>query len=608
MMEITPGTSGTGPALPDLASDLAPPPTVSALPPALLKPQIIEAVVLRNTLLPPSGNPQQPSTLSQALLGAGVAAGASASGTTNVTANGTANTASPASNVASNLQQSLQSSAQATLLAAVRPTTNAANSQIDPQLRMPLLQTNQPNRSANLFRVVLQWQGQRIELVSPQPLPTATPLQIQVTSRNEFILRNTAFAALTTPQGNATETPAGTRVQLSTQPLSLSGSATGSPSNLTLATSGRASSARPLPGAAIQTQAALPSALPASAASSTAMPPTLSSPTVSPQQRLQQLMTPLVRENLPRQQPLSVLIPALRQLITPTQLSRMPPALAHAVLNLWQSLPTPKQLQQPATLKQALSRSGSFFEAAVATARAAKAPESAELPELSVPRILGTDLKAQLMVLLTILKSRPNVSAPPSESAPMPTEQDSTYKKPQIHDNNLAMAANKKDLSTDSLLQQLGKMLEGGLSRIHLNQLDSVLSRHPTSDTTTNIPTWVMEMPLQTQYGQQHVGVRIEEHNRKQENKKYKQWLVQLSFDLHELGKLAATLSIVEHSVGATLWAEREQTHHTVQREMNSLRKGLEAVGVNVTEMHCRLGIPPERSSLIGRGLVDTHT
>lgn len=589
-MEIIPGSSGAGPVLPDLAASLADIPTVAALPSALLKPQIIEAVVLRNALLTPAtpgGNSQTATpTLSQTPASIGV-----------------------------NLQQSLQSSTQATLLAAVQtnPLTNPQGSpqstlqgtpQTNVQAQLPLLQTSQSNISTNLFRVVLQWQGQRIELVSPQPLPIETPVQIQITARNEFILRNTAFAALTTPQGNAATAAASTQVRLSSQPTPLAGALTSAPagaipstaSHLPLTLSPAATETRNVAGV---TQPSSPT----SAALTSATPSIISLP-----QRLQQLLTPLVRENLPRQQPLSALIPALRLLIAPTQQSHMPQALARAVLDLWQSLPTPKQLQQPATLKQALSRSGSFFEATVAAARAGQKPESAEAAQLSVPRILGTDLKAQIMVLLTILKSRPVPNAPPTETVPLATDLDATYKKPQVHDTNLAMTTGRKEESTDVLLQQLGKMLEAGLSRIHLNQLDSVLSRHPAGDSSTNIPTWVMEMPLQTQHGQQHVSVRIEEHNRKLENKKVKQWQVQLSFDLHELGKLAATLSIIDHSVGATLWAEREQTHHAVQREMKTLRKGLEAVGVNVTELHCRLGTPPERSSLIGCGLVDTHS
>jgi hypothetical protein len=297
------------------------------------------------------------------------------------------------------------------------------------------------------------------------------------------------------------------------------------------------------------------------------------------------------------------LLPALRALIAPELQTKMPATLARAILNLWQSVLSPKQLQQPAALKQAIASSGSFFEANTEAARAV----SAENPQ-AIPQILSTDLKAQIMVLLTLLKSRASTSTTTAQEQIPIADDDAIYQKPMTREGAVPLGANKVELSADALLQQLSKALEAGLSRIHLNQLDSVISRHPAADPTQTVPTWVLELPMQTQRGRDQLAVRIEEHERKQDNKRYKQWLVQLGFDLHELGKLSATLSIVEHSVAATLWAEHAQTHRTVQREMTSLRKDLESVGVNVTEMQCRLGVPPERNGLLSQRLVDTHS
>lgn len=520
-MEITPGSTNaalvnagltTGPSnagsaqagLSPLSTNITTTVSVATLPPELLRPQVIEAVVLRNTLLPaPNGNDIQ---RLQTALG--------------FTATQPANPVpAPATQVIA---------------------TNLPNL---PLLQLGQAQANQTGNLTALFRIALQWQGKSFEVISEQPFPPNTPIQIQVTPRNELILRSAIGVGATANVAmNANTTPGATALSQQSQPT------------------------------------------------------------------LQQRIQPLVRENLPRQQPLTVLLPALRALIAPELQTKMPATLARAILNLWQSVLSPKQLQQPAVLKQAVINSGSFFEANTAAARAA----SAANPQ-AIPQILGTDLKAQIMVLLTLLKSRTsssssgtNTTAPP-EQIPV-ADDDAIYQKPMTREGAVPLAANKLELSADALLQQLSKALEAGLSRIHLNQLDTVISRHPSADPTQTVPTWVLELPMQTQRGQDQLAVRVEEHERKHDNKRYKQWLVQLGFDLHELGKLSATLSIVEHSVAATLWAEHAQTHRTVQREMTSLRKGLESVGVNVTEMQCRHGVPPERNGLLSQRLVDTHS
>jgi hypothetical protein len=157
-------------------------------------------------------------------------------------------------------------------------------------------------------------------------------------------------------------------------------------------------------------------------------------------------------------------------------------------------------------------------------------------------------------------------------------------------------------------LTQLSKLLQSGLARIQLNQLDSAVSRHTGNETQLQVPAWVLELPLPTSRGNDNLQVRIEQHHKQQDARKRVQWTVQIAFDLHDLGKLAATLSIVDKNVAATLWAERANTHRNVQDKIDYLRAGLESVGVRVTEMQCRLGLPPARTALVSQQLVDVHT
>jgi hypothetical protein len=538
-------------------------PSVANLPKELLRPQVIEAVVLRNSPLASTPD-QRGSTLPLNLGGtlfaasnAGNANSATPTGGTliNPGATNPAPTTTPATGatppgatVPVPLNALLRATAPSLGTGATTSTVPALPGQAQPAppntslplLNMPLLQNTQSTAANTLFRVALQWQGKTFEVVSPQPLPVATPIKIQINNRNELILRDIAPPAAPTATA-------------------------------------RASATAPLPQ---------------------------ETPLLNIRQQALRDVPPLVRENLPRQQPLTTLLPVLRALLAPEQQTKMPPALTRAILNLWQSLPLPRQLQQPETLKQVLRNSGSFFEANTASARAV----ATENPQ-ALPRVLSTDVKSQITLLLTLLKSRSAAaSTDATAAADTPVEVDMVYQKPLPRQNNTPTQPLHNVDENAELLQQLSKVLEGGLSRIHLHQLDSVVSRHTGAEAIPTVPTWVMELPVRTQHGYDQINVRIEEHAAKQEQQRKKQWIVQLGFDLHELGKLSATLSIMDRSVAATLWAEQESTHRTVQREMATLRTGLESVGVNVTEMQCRHGIPPERSGLILQRLVDTHS
>ena len=556
-MEIIPGqtkNSGSGltlgtPIPPTPIESLATTVSVAGLPPELLRPQVIEAVVMRNSLLPsPTQNaaPLTPST------------------NTATTPPSPNTTAQP---VAANLPN------------------------------LPLLQIATTAPITALVRIALQWQGKTFEVMSPQPQPVGTPLRIQVGERNELLLRSTPLAIKVAIAGRES---ALLNISTTTPLVMPAKSATTNGPNPINAASAPAALSQPLMSQPTTSQPA-------------AMQTTL-------RERVAQILQPLIRENLPRQQPLSDLLPALRALVQSPQIQQLPTPVIRAILNLWQTLPKPQQLQQPDTLKQALRNSGHFFEA-----RAQLARTLADTQPDALPRVLGTDLKAQLIVLLTLLRSRatamPSTMTAPSAAATPPSAQQTTqgtatkdaagemvYSKPLNKPNTASTISANSAETIDSLLQQLGKTLEGGLSRIHLNQMDSILSRHSGADPAQTTPTWVLDLPVQTSHGQQQVNLRIEEHARQQENATARQWIVQLAFDLHELGKFAANLTIIGHSVAATLWAEHEQTHRTVSREMDTLRAGLESVGVRVTEMQCCLGVPPTRSGLLDQRLVDTHS
>ena len=320
----------------------------------------------------------------------------------------------------------------------------------------------------------------------------------------------------------------------------------------------------------------------------------------TPTQTIQQSL----RELLPRQEALHTLVPLLQKFIQPAVREQLPPPVFKALAQLLQSLPKPAQMNNAETVKQALNNSGSFFEARLAqtvTAEAAAEP---------LPQIFATDIKAQIGALLgAIRKFMPNLpNTPTTPGGPIDVEDDFVYNAKLAAHNASAAAAPHDSEPLDTLLSQLSKLLQAGFARIQLNQLDSASTRHLNQDLQQPVPTWVLELPLRTPHGIDQLQLRIEQRQHQQQQRKRVQWNVQIAFDLHAAGKLAATLAIVDKTVSATLWAEREHTHRRVREEMDYLRAGLESVGVKVTEMQCRLGLPTPRANPISQQLVDVHT
>jgi hypothetical protein len=275
------------------------------------------------------------------------------------------------------------------------------------------------------------------------------------------------------------------------------------------------------------------------------------------------------------------------------------------VAQLLRALAQAQQLQNPAALKQALHNSGSLLEARLA--QAAAQPRNTVAAEL--PQALAGDIKAQIARLLAAI-GRPGMAVSDDWRGPAPSmPQDPLYDaRPQPPRHGAPPPQQERDDTVTTLLHQLGKLLQAGLARIQINQLDSAATRHPGGADSVPVPAWVFELPLRTPRGTDNLHVRIEQRPRPRDALERTQWTVQLAFDLHELGKLAATLTILGRDVAAVLWSEREHTHRAVQAEIDTLRTGLEAAGVKVTEVQCRLGLPPPRSAPLMQQLVDVRT
>ncbi len=334
---------------------------------------------------------------------------------------------------------------------------------------------------------------------------------------------------------------------------------------------------------------------------------TPSAPIAPPPSPAMQAIQQSLRELLPRQQALHTLVPLLQKFIAPQVRAQLPAPIFKGLAQLLQSLPKPTQLNTAENVKQAIANSGSFLEAKLTqTAAAAPGAEPAA-------KIVATDMKAQISALLTLIRQfapHANANKPATNQAATPfvAEDDFVYTKPTQQPMGGGPVTIEDNESLDSLLSQLSKLLQSGFARVQLNQLDSASARHVNHDNQTPVPTWVLELPLRTPHGVDQLQLRIEQQRKQQQQRQQVQWNVEIAFDLHSAGKIAALLAIADNSVSATLWAEQEKTHQRVREEMAYLRAGLESVGVKVKDMQCRLGLPPARTQAVSQQLVDIHT
>ncbi|MFJ3485885.1 flagellar hook-length control protein FliK [Pseudomonas sp. NPDC090202] len=155
-------------------------------------------------------------------------------------------------------------------------------------------------------------------------------------------------------------------------------------------------------------------------------------------------------------------------------------------------------------------------------------------------------------------------------------------------------------------LEMLLKLAAGAISRLQSHQL-SGLEQTRTNADGTQVTTWQTEIPmrnahdivpLQVKIQREDVAEREDSPERKAqeaaERDKEKLWRVELAFDLEPLGPLQVQAQLQAGSLSGQLWAERESSARLITGELDGLRARLVACGLNVRELACNRGLPPQ--------------
>lgn len=299
-----------------------------------------------------------------------------------------------------------------------------------------------------------------------------------------------------------------------------------------------------------------------------------------------------------RQGSLDGLIKALQNLPRSDQTSS---DLRVAVEKLLAGLPNVQQLSTPKGLAQALANSGVFLEAKLLTGQnPTLAPDmKGDLLKLIAQLTPGLPTNTNLNAIIaanTLLQSMPSfvrsalgmlgqVSAKPlPTSFPLPER-----------------LLQSQDGEND--LEHLLRLAAAAVSRLQSHQLSS-LEQTGVTDDGRLLSTWQLEIPmrnlqdivpLQVKFQREEAPEKEQPHERRDEREPKQQlWRVDLAFDMEPLGPLQIQAQLIKGSLSSQLWAERPYTASLIESNLAALRQRLLDSGLNVGDLDCHLGTPPQ--------------
>jgi len=288
-------------------------------------------------------------------------------------------------------------------------------------------------------------------------------------------------------------------------------------------------------------------------------------------------------------------------------LQNLPPSdqtsteLRSAAARLLAGLPDVQQLSTPKGLALALASSGAFLESKLLNGQnPTLAPDmKGDLLKLVAQLSQGLPANTSLGAIITantLAQAMPNfvrnalgmlgqVSAKPSPSGfPLP-------------ERLLQSAEGEDDL------EHLLRLAAAAVSRLQSHQLSSLEQTGVTADGRL-MSTWQLEIPmrnmqdivpLQVKFQREDAPEKEQPKERREEREPKQQlWRVELAFAMEPLGPLQIQAQLIKGSLCGQLWAERPYTASLIENNLAGLRDRLVSAGLNVGDLDCHLGRPPQ--------------
>ena len=279
----------------------------------------------------------------------------------------------------------------------------------------------------------------------------------------------------------------------------------------------------------------------------------------------------------------------------------LPEGLRGSIDKLFAALPDSTQLSTPKGLAQALENSGLFLEAKLLGGQTAGLPQ---------------DLKANLLRLVAQLLPATGspLGLPASASAALAQALPAFVRSAL---GSLGQGGSRQQalnfplparllqaMDGEADLETLLKLAAAAVSRLQTHQLSSMAQTQVGPDGNL-LTTWQLELPMRNQQELVPLQIKLqreEEAPQPEQGKGGKRgqkeqemlWRVELAFDLAPLGPLQIQAQLARGSLSSQLWAERASTANLIEAELGHLRERLVAAGLEVGELDCRQGTPPQ--------------
>ncbi|MDD0843830.1 flagellar hook-length control protein FliK [Pseudomonas sp. Gutcm_11s] len=272
----------------------------------------------------------------------------------------------------------------------------------------------------------------------------------------------------------------------------------------------------------------------------------------------------------------------------------LPSELRTSIDKLLGLFPDGKQLSSPDGLAKAMEQSGVFLEAKMLGGQAQQLPQ---------------DLKASLLRLVAqLLPNLPGGAPMPAASASNALAQalpsfvrNALGALGQVSLRQQAMSFPLpsrllQSMDEEADLETLLKLAAAAVSRLQTHQLSSLAQTQVTPEGNL-LTTWQLELPMRNQHDVVPLQVKLQREESGAETRKEQKetlWRIDLAFDLYPLGPLQVQAQLLRGSLSSQLWAERADTALLIDQELDNLRQRLLGAGLEVGELSCRQGMPPQ--------------
>jgi hypothetical protein len=159
-----------------------------------------------------------------------------------------------------------------------------------------------------------------------------------------------------------------------------------------------------------------------------------------------------------------------------------------------------------------------------------------------------------------------------------------------------------QSLEGEGELEHLLRLAAAAVSRLQSHQLSSLEQTGTTADGNLQ-STWQLEIPmrnlqdivpLQVKFQREQTPGKEPSEKRAEREPRQQLWRVELAFDMEPLGPLQVQAQLIQGRLSSQLWAERPYTASLIESHLSGLRERLVASGLNVGDLHCHLGTPPQ--------------